>query len=143
VANEGITMNYAYDALRAQLIVGRPVSNIVSLLRPGATTSASIVLDTPDPSDPGEVVTFVITVVASPAPSIGTVRVAADSGETCTDNAPTTTGANTVEFSCQIQFATVGARSVRAEFLGTNSHGYSGSGVELHNVAVLFANEFE
>jgi hypothetical protein len=143
LANEGITMNYAYDVLRAQLIVGRPASNIVSLLRPGATTSASIVLDTPDPSDPGEVVTFVITVVASPAPSIGTVRVAADSGETCTDNAPTTTGANTVEFSCQIQFATVGARSVRAEFLGTNSHGYSGSGVELHNVAVLFANEFE
>ena len=32
-ANGGISMNYVYDSLRAQLIVGRPASNIVSLLR--------------------------------------------------------------------------------------------------------------
>ncbi len=143
VANGGLYMNYAYDALRAQLIVGRPDSNVVSLLRPGAVTSASIILDTPDPSGPGEVVTFVTTIVASPAPSAGSVRVAANTGETCTDASPTATGANTAEFSCQIQFVTLGARSVRAEFLGTNSHGYSASGVEPHNVAVMFADGFE
>jgi hypothetical protein len=139
----GIFMNFAYDALRAQLIVGRPASNIVSLLRPGAVTSASIVLDTPDPSDPGEVVTFVTTLTASPAPSQGSVRIEASTGETCTDNTPTVTSANTAEFSCQMPFATLGARSVRAEFLGTNSHGYSLSGPEPHAVAALFANGFE
>ncbi len=143
VTNDIDAVDYAYDPLRAQLIVGRPISNIVSLLRPGAVTSASIVLDTPDPSDPGEVVTFVVTIVATPAPSTGSVRVAADTGETCTDNSPTATGPTTAEFSCQIQFVTLGARSVRAEFLGTNSHGYSASGVEPHTVATVFANGFE
>lgn len=143
VANAGNSMRYVYDALRAQLIVGRPASNIVSLLRPGAVTSVSIVLDTPDPSDPGEVVTFVTTLAASPAPSTGSVRIEASTGEVCTDNTPTITGANTAEFSCQIPFATLGARSVRAEFLGTNSHGYSLSGAEPHGVAAVFANGFE
>lgn len=142
-ASGSSSMNFIYDNLRAQLIVNRPASNIVSLLRPGAVTSASIILDTPDPSGPGEVVTFVTTIVASPAPSSGSVRLAADTGETCTDTSPTATGANTAEFSCQIQFVTLGARSMRAEFLGTNTHGYSASGVEPHNVAIVFADGFE
>ncbi len=142
-ANGGISMNYTYDSLRAQLIVGRPASNTVSLLRPGAVTSASITLDTPDASDPGQVVTFVTTIVASPAPSNGTVRVNADTGETCTDNSPTPTSPTTADFSCQILFANVGTRSMRAEFLGTNTHGYSASGPESHSVSVPFANGFE
>jgi hypothetical protein len=143
IANAGNSLRPVYDALRAQLIVARPASNIVSLLRPGAVTSISIVLDTPDPSDPGEIVTFVTTLAAAPAPSSGSVRIEANTGETCTDNTPTITGANTSEFSCQIQFATLGIRSVRAEFLGTNSHGYSLSGPESHSVAPLFADGFE
>ncbi len=129
--------------MRAQLIVGRPASNTVSLLRPGAVTSTSIVVDTPDPSGPGEVATFVITIVASPAPPAGSVRVAADTGESCTDTSPTATGPTTAEFSCQIKFVALGARSVRAEFLGTNSHGYSASGLEPHTVAIVFADGFE
>lgn len=142
--NASFRLPYVYDAVRAQLIVGRPDSNIVTLLRPGAVTSASIVVDTPDPSEPGQVVTFVTTIVATPAPSSGSVRIAADSGETCTDFAPTVTGTNTAEFSCQIQFASVGARNVRAEFLGTNTHGFSASALEPHNVAAnIFANGFE
>ncbi len=143
VANGGNSMNYEYDALRAQLIVGRPASSLVSLLRPGAVTTASITLDTPDPSDPGQVVTFATTIAASPAPLSGIVRIIADTGETCTDNSPTPTSSTTAEFSCQILFSTAGARSMRAEFLGTNTHGYSASGAESHSVSIPFANGFE
>jgi hypothetical protein len=142
-ANGGSSMNHQYDSLRAQLIVGRPASNIVSLLRPGAVTTASITLDTPDASDPGQVATFVTTIVASPAPSNGTVRINADTGETCNDVSPTLTGPTTAEFSCQILFANVGTRSMRAEFFGTNTHGYSASGPESHSVSIPFANGFE
>ncbi|MEO8670295.1 MAG: hypothetical protein ABI411_03205 [Tahibacter sp.] len=143
VADAGNTMNYAYDSQRAQLIVGRPASNIVSLLRPGTVTNVSIVLDTPDPSALGEVVTFVATLVAMPVPNSGSVRMTADSGETCTDTSPTPTGVSSAQFSCQIVFTHSGSRSVRAEFLGTNSHGYSASGVETHTIDLLFADGFE
>ncbi len=143
IANSGSSMNYAYDGLRAQLIVGRPASNMVSLLRPGAVTAASITLDTPDASEPGQVVTFVTTVVASPAPSNGTVQIVADTGHICTDSSPTQTSPTTAEFSCQISFAMLGELSVRAEFLGTNTHGYSASGAEPHTVSYLFVDGFE
>ncbi|MEO8010673.1 MAG: hypothetical protein ABI650_03405, partial [Dokdonella sp.] len=142
-ANAGSTMNYAYDAMRAQLVVGRPASNLVSLLRPGAVTSVTIVLDTPDPSAFGGVVTIVTTVVASPAPTSGSVRIAADTGETCTDVTPMVTSSSTSQFSCQLVFASLGQRDVRAEFLGTQTHGYSASGIEPHNVDIIFRNGFE
>lgn len=143
VAGAGSTMNYAYDELRAQLAVGRPASNLVSLLRPGAVTTTTIILDTPDPSPPGGVVTFVMTVVTSPAPTTGSVRVASDLGETCTDSTPTVTSTSSAQFSCQLVFANAGERSIRAEFLGTQMHGYSASGVEPHMVDGLFRNGFE
>ncbi len=149
----GVGINHSYDALRKQLVVGRPAQNIVSLLSLGQATSLSIVTHTPNPSEPGELVQIVFAVTAASAPQIGTVNVFLNSSATtCTDSTPEVVNATTSIFSCNITFANAGNYLIDAEFLGnTNgSHAYSRSqtGVAgLHTVSaiapVLFANGFE
>jgi hypothetical protein len=146
VADPGATAVFSYDAQRNQLAVGQPVSNRVVLQRTGIATAISIVGDTPDPSVGGQPVAFTASISAVPnAPANGQVTFTASSGESCIDPTPTSTSATTAVFSCNIVFSTNGTSTVFAEFTGSQTHAYSGSGPETHtsNVDTVFANGFE
>jgi hypothetical protein len=146
IAGAGLNQVFAYDAERNQLVVGQPNANRVVLHRTGAATSILITGDTPDPSAAGQAVAFTAIVESSSSfPSDGGVRFRSDSGETCSDSTPTTSGPQTAEFSCSVVFTTAGSLEVIAEYLGSVRFAYSASAVELHMVGgdALFVDGFE
>jgi hypothetical protein len=139
--------DYAYDALRNQLIVGQPFDSRAVLQRTGLATAISIVGETPDPSAVGELVTFTALVTATPnAPGNGQVTFRASTGEACTDPTPTAVSPGITQFSCAFAFATQGQSTVVAEYTGSLTHAYSGSGPESHTstpAVNLFTDGFE
>lgn len=145
VAGRGSSQVFGYDAARNPLAVGQPASNRVVLQRTGTATTISIIGDTPDPSLPGQPVTFTATVSATPnAPADGQVTFTASSGESCVDTSPTPITATIATFSCTIAFATAGTASVIAEYTGSIIHAYSGIDAVTHTtVAVVIADGFE
>jgi hypothetical protein len=141
VAGRGSSQVFGYDAARNPLAVGQPASNRVVLQRTGTATTISIIGDTPDPSLPGQPVTFTAT---PNAPADGQVTFTASSGESCVDTSPTPITATIATFSCTIAFATAGTASVIAEYTGSIIHAYSGIDAVTHTtVAVVIADGFE
>jgi Repeat of unknown function (DUF5650) len=132
VANQANSQSFDYDDDRNQLVVGQPLSN-------------RTVQDSPDPSIDNQLTTLTATVTSSTAPSAGRVRFIASSGESCVDTAPTVTGAGSADFSCTILFVSNGVRTIYAEYSGSLSHAFNGSGLETHtaNTVLLFGNGFE
>jgi len=89
----------------------------------------------PSPSLVGGTVAATVQ-VASPdrAPVDGTVTVTASSGENCSDDAPSAIDALTVEFTCNLVFASTGTREVNATFSDSSSHDDSSSAAVAHAV---------
>ncbi|GIW08788.1 MAG: hypothetical protein KatS3mg060_3593 [Dehalococcoidia bacterium] len=94
---------------------------------PGASSTA-ITSVSPSPSAPGAPVLVQFAVSTALGPPSGTVVVQASSGETC--SAPVAAG------GCQLVFATVGARSISAEFQGNAFFVASTSPGRVHVVQV-------
>ena len=88
----------------------------------------SITSDDPDPSLVGEAVTVAFTVTSAVGMPTGDVVVNADTGESCT--AALSAGAG----SCEITFASVGARTLTASYVGDANYPSGDSAVELHTV---------
>lgn len=139
--------DFAYDALRNQLIVGQPFDSRVVLHRTGLATTISIVGETPDPSAVGQLVTYTALVTATPtAPEDGQVRFRASTGESCTDPTPTPISPSIAQFSCAFAFTAQGQSTVVAEYIGSIIHAYSGSAPEAHTTTPpinLFTDGFE
>ena len=135
----------AHDAWRNQLIVGLGESRRIVLHRPGTATSSLIVGGGPDPSIPGQAVTFAATVTAVPgAPIDGQVTFQASTGELCEDESPTPLATGAASFACSMMFAAPGMRTIIAEYTGSIIHAYSRSGpLEHTTVQPVFANGFE
>ncbi len=147
VAGGGGSLRSDYDELRVQMVVGQPLGYVVTLFRPGQATSTSIANVSPSPSEVGALVTISVAVVASDAPTSGTVRIVASSGEECLTNVIVPVDETTAEFSCQLMFLSTTARTLRAEFFGTQTHGYSASVEVPHFVNpdpnAIFGNGYE
>ena len=89
----------------------------------------------PSPSLVNEAVTATVR-VASPdrAPVDGTVTVTATTGESCSDDTPAVVDTLTVEFACNLGFASTGTRNVSAMFADSSSHNDSSSTALPHTV---------
>lgn len=70
----------------------------------------------------GESAEFEITVSGSSAPADGQVVVTASTGESCVDLGPPTVDGNDAVFGCSIVFATLGPRTLGAEFSASATH---------------------
>lgn len=115
------------DPLRRQLVVGSPVDNQVTLLRPGETTTSTLSPANPDRIPEGTSATLTAIVRGQITAPLATVRISSDRGESCTATltAPTDPGEEFATYRCNIRFGAPGLRLLRAEFFGTLTHGYS------------------
>ena len=139
-------LDVAHNGIGLLAAVGQSRANRVTLLRPGIPTSTTLVSATPDPSASGQDVSVSVFVVANPAPTSGSVRLVADSGDaSCIDPSPSNVNATTASYGCTLNFTTPGSRQFRAEFLGSSTHAYSVSANEPHTVVVdpVFKDGFE
>lgn len=137
---------WSYDPERNQLAVGQRASNRVVLHRTGIATTIGNVVDTPDPSVPGQPVTVSATISAVPsAPTDGRMRFAAASGESCVDDTPTPTSAFTANYSCALVFAAGGVTTITAEYIGSTAHAFSAAAPVTHTSTAntVFSNGFE
>jgi CSLREA domain-containing protein len=85
----------------------------VRTLETGFSTDLQILAHTPDPSPPGTPVTTTIALnpeAGAPAAPTGSVRISANTGETCNIALPAT--------SCVLNFATLGVRQIQAFYPG-------------------------
>jgi hypothetical protein len=147
VANSGSANTFGYDPTRNQLVVGQRQSNRVVLHRSGLETTTSIISSAPNPSTPGQLVTFSAQVSASAAPTNGRVTFQASSGSSCVDATPSAASSTSASFSCQMSFSATGSVSVSAEYTGSESFAYSAAMPLTHAVGtqqnLIFANGFE
>ncbi|AVP96997.1 hypothetical protein C7S18_07215 [Ahniella affigens] len=143
--NGGDTQNFDYDNTRNQLIVGEPASNRVVRYQPGTATTTQIFQVDPATSAVGSATTITALVTSNAAPALGTVRIYASTGESCTDESPIDWTSDTAAFACSITFLTPGARTLHAEFTGSWTQGFSRSANVNHTAQSpdIFRNGFE
>lgn len=141
----GYLLSFDYDPERNQLAVGDQNRNRLVLLRMGIETATRIVSGPPSPAPLEEPVTFIATVSASSAPPIdGQVTFSASTGERCSDAVPILVAQSSAQFSCTIEFAQGGARTVVAEYTGSVIYAYSRSSPRALNlIDRLFGAGFE
>lgn len=146
LASGGPWMRGDYDVRRRQIIVGQPLSQLITLSRPGIDTSTTVVGVAPDPSVVDSAVVVSVSVTSTVQPAQGAVRVVTDRDEECLSSLPTPV-AGGLNFECELTFHVAGPRTVRAEFFGTQTHGYSASPEVAHSVIpdpqAIFANGYE
>jgi hypothetical protein len=133
---------YAHSAVwtgREMIVWGGLVtdySNEMWLYFPYDTASLTTLSSlAPSPSLVNETVMATVQVASTDrAPVDGTVTVTASSGESCSDDDPTPVDSLTVEFACELSFASVGTRDVSAAFSDSSSHHDSSSTATSHTV---------
>lgn len=135
------------DGLRRQMAVGQPASRRVVLHRAGLATDVVVVTHSPDPSGTGTPVAFGATVAASAAPTDGSLRFMADTGESCIDTSASPIAAgNASRFECNLVFDSAGPRTVIAEYFGSLAFAYDASAAVSHVVIAgdgIFSHGFE
>jgi hypothetical protein len=93
---------------------------------PRASTTTTIISDSPDPSDPGAAITVSFTVTSPSGTPSGNVQVTDSNGGTCTGSAPSG--------SCSYTPGGVGTRTITATYQG-NSNFNGSSDSEQHTVS--------